>query len=110
MLSLSHAVLLDGARTPSGSESGCTHGVAWYSRTLGSTLVASMTQSAESLTDTLADGIKAVASLHDSTYDLAHPGTRQRPWSCSGVRVMLLSGSAWPTPRLCSTLALRNPW
>ncbi|MFI7146939.1 hypothetical protein ACIBO2_18630 [Nonomuraea sp. NPDC050022] len=39
----SGAVLLDGAGTPPGSESGCTHGVAWYSRALGSTLIASMT-------------------------------------------------------------------
>ncbi|MFI7690617.1 hypothetical protein ACIBQ6_16205 [Nonomuraea sp. NPDC049655] len=38
------AVLLDGAGTPPGSDSGCSHGVAWYSRTLGSTLIASISQ------------------------------------------------------------------
>ncbi|MFI7105499.1 integrase [Nonomuraea sp. NPDC050227] len=35
------AVLLDGAGTPPGFDSGCSHGVAWYSHTLGSTLIAS---------------------------------------------------------------------
>ncbi|MFI6324601.1 protein phosphatase 2C domain-containing protein [Nonomuraea sp. NPDC050556] len=69
------AVLLDGAGTPPGSESGCTHGVAWYSHTLGSTLLASMTQRADNLTELLSDGIKAAASLHDGTCDLGHPGS-----------------------------------
>ena len=68
-------VLLDGSGTPVGSESGCTHGVAWYSRTLGSTLLASMTQGAGPLTELLAEGIKATTSLHDFTCDVTHPGS-----------------------------------
>ncbi|WP_248960921.1 protein phosphatase 2C domain-containing protein [Sphaerisporangium perillae] len=68
-------VLLDGAGTPAGSESGCSHGVAWYSRMLGSTLLASMTQSTGTLTEILGEGIKAVTSMHDFTCDLAHAGT-----------------------------------
>ncbi|MCC5576438.1 protein phosphatase 2C domain-containing protein [Microtetraspora sp. AC03309] len=68
-------VLLDGAGTPAGSESGCTHGVAWYARTLGSTLIASLTQSAGPLTGILAEGIKATTSLHDFTCDVNHPGS-----------------------------------
>lgn len=68
-------VLLDGAGTPPGSDSGCSHGVAWYSRTLGSTLLASMTQGDGALLELLADGIKAVSSLHDGTCDLSHPGS-----------------------------------
>ncbi|WP_214411386.1 protein phosphatase 2C domain-containing protein [Sphaerisporangium fuscum] len=68
-------VLLDGAGTPAGSESGCSHGVAWYSRMLGSTLLASMTQSADPLAETLAEGIKAVTSMHDFTCDLSHAGS-----------------------------------
>ncbi|MEV5413579.1 protein phosphatase 2C domain-containing protein [Thermopolyspora sp. NPDC052614] len=68
-------VLLDGAGTPAGVDSGCSHGVAWYSHTLGSTLLASVTQSAGALPELLAEGIKTVASLHDSTCDLAHPGS-----------------------------------
>ncbi|WP_405087968.1 protein phosphatase 2C domain-containing protein [Microbispora sp. NBC_01389] len=68
-------VLLDGSGTPAGSESGCTHGVAWYARTLGSTLLTSMTQSAGSLSELLAEGIKATTSLHDFTCDVSHPGS-----------------------------------
>ncbi|AWS45909.1 integrase [Streptosporangium sp. 'caverna'] len=68
-------VLLDGAGTPADLKSGCSHGVAWYSHTLGSTLLAGMTQSADSLTTTLAAGIKATASMHDFCCDLSHPGS-----------------------------------
>ncbi|WP_327088366.1 protein phosphatase 2C domain-containing protein [Nonomuraea sp. NBC_01738] len=69
------AVLLDGAGTPPGSDCGCEHGVAWFSRTLGSTLLAGMTQSTAPLQELLGDGIKATASLHDDTCDLTHPGS-----------------------------------
>ncbi|MFG1697472.1 protein phosphatase 2C domain-containing protein [Nonomuraea sp. NPDC049309] len=70
------AVLLDGAGTPAGSESGCSHGVAWYARTLGSSLLAAMTQKPnETLPELLAGEIKAVAGLHEDTCDLAHPGS-----------------------------------
>ncbi|GII84163.1 hypothetical protein Ssi03_21530 [Sphaerisporangium siamense] len=68
-------VLLDGAGTPPGVECGCHHGVAWYSHTLGSTLVTSMTQSAGTLGEILADGIKTVAGLHASSCDLTHAGS-----------------------------------
>ncbi|MDP9863367.1 MULTISPECIES: integrase [Streptosporangium] len=68
-------VLLDGAGTPADLESGCSHGVAWYSHTLGSTLLAGMTQRADSLTEILAAGIKATASMHDFCCDLSHPGS-----------------------------------
>ncbi|AWS47823.1 protein phosphatase 2C domain-containing protein [Streptosporangium sp. 'caverna'] len=68
-------VLLDGAGTPVDSESGCVHGVAWYARSLGSTLLAGMTQGTGTLTEILAEGIKAVASLHDFICDLDHPGS-----------------------------------
>ncbi|MEV4247450.1 protein phosphatase 2C domain-containing protein [Streptosporangium canum] len=68
-------VLLDGAGTPPGSESGCDHGVAWYARSLGSTLLAGLAQDGKPLTEILAEGIKAVASLHDFLCDLTHPGS-----------------------------------
>ncbi|MEV7968302.1 protein phosphatase 2C domain-containing protein [Sphaerisporangium sp. NPDC088356] len=68
-------VLLDGAGTPPGSESGCSHGVAWYTRMLGSTLLASMTQSADTLAEILGEGIKAVTSMHDFTCNVSHPGS-----------------------------------
>ncbi|MFE3454951.1 integrase [Nonomuraea sp. NPDC059194] len=67
-------VLLDGAGTPAGLQSGCSHGVAWFSHTLGSTLVAGITQNAGPLTEILASGIKETAAQHD-TCDLDHPGT-----------------------------------
>ncbi|WP_113702054.1 protein phosphatase 2C domain-containing protein [Nonomuraea lactucae] len=69
------AILLDGAGTPSGSDSGCSHGVAWFSRTLGSTLLSLMNQGAGTLAQLLAEGIKTVSSLHDGTCDLTHPGS-----------------------------------
>lgn len=68
-------VLLDGAGTPAGLKTGCSHGVAWYAHTLGSTLLAAVTQSAGPLTETLAESIKNVASLHDFTCDLVHAGS-----------------------------------
>ncbi|MER7503738.1 protein phosphatase 2C domain-containing protein [Nonomuraea pusilla] len=69
------AVLLDGAGTPPGSDSGCSHGVAWYSHTLGSTLIASISQSAAPLPELLAEAIKTVNSIHEGTCDLTHPGS-----------------------------------
>ncbi|MFI6509949.1 protein phosphatase 2C domain-containing protein [Streptosporangium sp. NPDC050855] len=68
-------VLLDGAGTPDGSGSGCIHGVGWYVRSLGSTLLAGMVQDNGTLTEILGNGIKAVASLHDFVCDLTHPGS-----------------------------------
>ncbi|GII80722.1 hypothetical protein Sru01_57040 [Sphaerisporangium rufum] len=68
-------VLLDGAGTPPGSQSGCSHGVAWYSRMLGSSVLALMTQSRGTLPEILGEGIKAVASMHDFTCDLSHAGS-----------------------------------
>ncbi len=49
--------------------------MAWYARTLGSTLIAALTQSAGTLTEILAEGIKATTSLHDFTCDVSHPGS-----------------------------------
>ncbi len=72
----SAAVLLDGAGTPAGLETGCVHGIAWYARTLGTALL-SMITAADS--GTLADGLHAaigeVRSRHEGTCDLSHGGT-----------------------------------
>jgi hypothetical protein len=66
------AVLLDGAGI-AGAETGCTHGVAWFSRTLGSLLLGSITaHPARPLADCLADSIGVVRSLHEGTCDLAY--------------------------------------
>jgi hypothetical protein len=69
------AVLIDGAGSPGGRETGCVHGVAWYARTLGGLLAAGATGSRGPLADVLAEGISQVSQMHASTCDLAHPGT-----------------------------------
>jgi hypothetical protein len=69
-------VLLDGAGTPIGSESGCVHGVAWLVRQLGGALLSSMTRDDDSdLAGCLAASIAEVRSQHAGTCDLAHPGS-----------------------------------
>jgi Protein phosphatase 2C len=69
-------VLLDGAGTPIGSESGCVHGVAWFVRRLGSALLGSLMRDDDSdLRACLAASIADVRSLHAHTCDLAHPGS-----------------------------------
>ena len=68
-------VLLDGAGTPPGSDSGCIHGVAWYTRTLGASLLARITEDDVPLADALGAAIDHVRSLHADTCDLDHPGS-----------------------------------
>ncbi|WP_309054193.1 integrase [Streptomyces sp.] len=66
------AVLLDGAGV-GGAETGCTHGVAWFSSTLGGLLLRSITRHpARPLADCLADSIAVVRSLHEDSCDLAY--------------------------------------
>ncbi|MEU7861259.1 ATP-binding protein [Nonomuraea sp. NPDC049141] len=68
-------VVLDGAGYPPELQTGCRHSVAWYARTLGTSLLGTLGIEDGSLTDALARSIKAVASVHSSTCDLAHPGS-----------------------------------
>ncbi len=69
-------VLLDGAGTPVGSESGCIHGVTWFVRQLGTALLSSLTTSDDpDLVQCLAASIREVHALHVDTCDLAHPGS-----------------------------------
>ncbi|MFJ3580968.1 integrase [Streptomyces sp. NPDC090127] len=69
------AVLLDGAGVGE-AETGCRHGVAWFSGTLGSLLLRSITaEPARPLADCLADSIGVVRSLHADSCDLAHPAS-----------------------------------
>ncbi|WP_221348030.1 integrase [Streptomyces beigongshangae] len=66
------AVLLDGAGV-AGAETGCVHGVAWFSSTLGGLLLSSITtRPAWSLAGCLADSIRAVRSLHEDSCDLTY--------------------------------------
>ena len=70
------AVLLDGATTPRGASTGCVHGVAWYARTLGTTLLAAITAEPHvPLPQALAGAIGAVRARHEHTCDLACPAT-----------------------------------
>jgi hypothetical protein len=68
-------VLLDGAGIK-GTEEICRHGVAWYSHTLGETLVGRVTDRVD-LAEALADSIDHVAGLHRHSCDLANPSSPQ---------------------------------
>jgi Protein phosphatase 2C len=71
------AVLLDGCTTwPPGTDTGCRHGVAWYARGIGTTLLAAITaQPRVPLMDALAAAIGEVRGRHEHTCDLASPST-----------------------------------
>lgn len=69
-------VLLDGAGLSGVDDGGCLHGVAWYARKLGTSLLGALLQDAGgSLTDVLTCAIAEVADLHGPTCDLSHAGT-----------------------------------
>jgi hypothetical protein len=95
------AVLLDGATTfPRGAGTGCIHGVAWYARTLGGSLLGAISgEPAAPLTDALAEAISRVRARHDHTCALANPATpaatvtaiRATP---AGIDVLALSDSS----------------
>ncbi len=72
------AVLLDGAGI-TGSEALCRHGTAWYSHTLGATLLGhlSRTPPEVSLVSSLAESIELVAGLHRDSCDLLDPNSPQ---------------------------------
>jgi Protein phosphatase 2C len=70
------AVLLDGAGTPGGAESGCVHGVAWFTQQLGTQLLAEASQDDQRpLPECLRNAISHTRKLHEETCDLDHPGT-----------------------------------
>lgn len=69
-------VLLDGAGTPAGSDSGCIHGVSWFTRRLGAQLlIESGDTPRRPLPECLARAINQVHSLHEDTCDLTHAGS-----------------------------------
>ena len=69
------AVLLDGAGTPAGSDSGCVHGVSWYVRQLGAALLIDLARDAADLTGCLRSAVAQVRDMHDGRCDLSHPGS-----------------------------------
>ncbi|MGI5507444.1 protein phosphatase 2C domain-containing protein [Lentzea sp. CA-135723] len=66
-------VILDGATIR--TETGCSHGVSWYARKLGTAILDGAGSHSRPLKVVLADAIGAVAALHEETCDLTHPGT-----------------------------------
>jgi hypothetical protein len=65
-------VLLDGATAR--TETGCSHGAAWYTRKLGANILAGAASKDQPLDLVLTDAIREVAALHPEC-DLQHPGT-----------------------------------
>ena len=69
------AVLLDGSGL-SGTKTLCRHGVAWYSKKLGSSLIGRLADdNGSDLRDILARSIDETADAHRDTCDLDDPGT-----------------------------------
>jgi Protein phosphatase 2C len=69
-------VLLDGAGNPPGADEGCRHGVAWFTRTLGTTLLNLATDEPHlPLPAALRTAIAGVADFHRESCDLQHPGS-----------------------------------
>jgi hypothetical protein len=68
-------VLLDGAGL-SGTESTCSHGVAWYTRRLGSALLACLSANdGRELVSVLGDAIDQVARAHRGSCNIADPSS-----------------------------------
>lgn len=65
-------VILDGAT--SRTETGCRHGAAWYTRELGTAIIAHAAARSTPLREVLAAAIRDVTMLHPEC-DLTHPGT-----------------------------------
>ena len=70
-------VLLDGAGIPH-NEHLCHHGTAWYSHTLGATLLGRLSRvEGSDLATALAESIEQVADEHRATCDIADPSSPQ---------------------------------
>ncbi|MER7333876.1 MULTISPECIES: hypothetical protein [unclassified Micromonospora] len=71
------AVLLDGAGIP-GTESICSHGVAWYTHRLGGALLGRLSRGdGRDLAAILATTIGEIAAEHRGTCDITNPGSPQ---------------------------------
>lgn len=66
-------VVIDGASAPAGLESGCSHSVAWYARTLGGLLAGAVMDRSLTLAEALEDGIERVVLAHGGTCDIGSP-------------------------------------
>ncbi|WHT15787.1 protein phosphatase 2C domain-containing protein [Crossiella sp. CA-258035] len=68
-------VVLDGAGTPPEVRTGCTHGAAWYVRSLGALLAAGLSKGEAPLAEVLAESISDLAAAHGRDCDTTHPGS-----------------------------------
>ncbi len=81
----SAAVVVDGAGIP-GTEHLCRHGVAWFARTLGTSLLAGLVDhGAVDIRAALATAISTVTDLHRDTCDVTHVNSPQA--TVAAVRV-----------------------
>ncbi len=64
-------VVLDGATVR--TETGCSHGPAWFARKLGAAIIGHAASRSRALPDVLSDAIRDVAALHADTCDLSDP-------------------------------------
>lgn len=80
-------VVLDGATVR--TETGCTHGPAWYTRKLGAAIIGAAASRSTPLREVLRDAIGTVCDLHRGSCDLSHPGTPS-----SAVAIARVEGDA----------------
>ena len=64
-------VVLDGATVR--TETGCSHGPAWFARKLGAAIISHAASRSRALPDVLSASIRDVAALHADTCDLSDP-------------------------------------
>jgi hypothetical protein len=68
--------VVDGLTSPAGMSSGCTHGTAWFARSLAVELVVAAAVAADSdLRPALEHTLASIAARHRGTCDLTMPGT-----------------------------------
>jgi hypothetical protein len=67
------AVVLDGATTAPGVDTGCVHDVPWLVTRLGAELARLLLTASLSLSDTLSHAIQGVMAQHPDTCDLTNP-------------------------------------
>lgn len=79
-------VVIDGAGSPAGVESGCVHSVSWYAHNLGGLLLAAAGDMRRGLVEALSASIERVNGLHATTCDLGHPGSPSATVAVARVR------------------------
>ncbi|GAA0360193.1 protein phosphatase 2C domain-containing protein [Streptomyces blastmyceticus] len=93
-------VLLDGVTPPPSGDTGCTHGVPWFTARLGGALLElAVARPGLTLADCLAEAISRTADAHRTTCDLTHRRTPQATvvvarWDDERVEHLVLSDSA----------------